>query len=83
MPFPVSVLKKAVLCIYSHMIEFLSPVDTVFSAIEAHSHVAHRPPLPELCVPAEWDCLFLPAPRCSHGTFRSSPILRILEGQNL
>lgn len=41
MPFPVSVMKEAVFCIYSHVVEFLSSVDTAFFAIEAHTHMAH------------------------------------------
>lgn len=39
--FPLSVMKEAAVCIYSHMVEFLWSVDTAFFAVEAHGHVAH------------------------------------------
>lgn len=39
MSFPLSVEKEAALCIYSEMVEFLSPVDTVFFAIENSTYL--------------------------------------------
>lgn len=51
MPFPVSVVKKAALFIYSHTVEFLSRVDPAFFAREAHAHVAHN------LLSQSWMCL--------------------------